>query len=59
MLLPVVVKGRAVALLYADWTAGETTQLSAKESQLLKSLVVEIESAILPAQSSGNGGNRA
>ena len=58
MLLPVVVKGRAVALLYADWTAGETTQLTAKESQLLKSLVAEIEAAIQPAQSPGDGGSR-
>jgi len=59
MLLPVVVKGRAVALLYADWTAGETTQLTAKESQLLKALVAEIEAAIQPAQPSGNGGGRS
>ena len=59
MLLPVVVKGRAVALLYADWTAGETTQLSAKESQLLKSLVAEIEAAIQPAQSPASEGDRS
>jgi len=49
MLLPVVVKGRAVALLYADWTSGETTSLTAKEIELLKELVREIEATIQPA----------
>jgi HD-like signal output (HDOD) protein len=47
MLLPVVVKGRALALLYADWTCGETTVLTSKETQLLKELVREIEAALL------------
>lgn len=49
VLLPVVVKGRAVALLYADWTAGEATALSATETQLLKDLVREIEGALQAA----------
>ena len=49
MLLPIVLKGRAVALLYADWTAGETTALSTMETQLLKGLVSEIEPAIQAA----------
>ena len=46
MLLPIVVKGRALALIYADWTNGEITPLTSKESQLLKELVSEIEAAI-------------
>jgi HD-like signal output (HDOD) protein len=50
-LLPVILKDRAVALLYADWTEGETTPLTAKEGQLLKAFIVEIQGAIQPAQS--------
>lgn len=46
MLLPVVVKGRAVALLYEDWTAAEKTALTPGEVHLLKELVREIESAL-------------
>lgn len=49
MLLPVVTKGRAVALLYADWISGETTALTSKETHLLKDLVHEVERAMHPA----------
>lgn len=46
MLLPIVLKDRAVALLYADWTAGETVPLAEKEGQLLKALISEIQAAV-------------
>jgi hypothetical protein len=49
-LLPIVLKDRAVALLYADWTAGETAPLAEKEGQLLKTLILEIQAAIQPAR---------
>ena len=39
-------KGRAVALLYADWTASEATPLTSKETHLLKDLAHEIEAVL-------------
>ncbi len=47
VLLPVVAKGRAVALLYGDWVAPAKTELTAGETQLLRELVQEIETAIV------------
>ena len=51
MLLPIIQKDRAVALLYADWTAGETVPLVEEETHLLKALISEIQAAIQPPQS--------
>ncbi len=48
MLLPVVAKGRAVALLYGDWIAAQATKLTETETRLLKELVREIEAAVEP-----------
>jgi HD-like signal output (HDOD) protein len=48
MLLPIMLTGRAVALLYADWTASENVTLAEGESQLLKLLIAEIQAAIQP-----------
>jgi hypothetical protein len=46
MLLPVVVRGRAVALLYADWDSTDVTSLTSNETYMLKDLVHEIEIAL-------------
>jgi HD-like signal output (HDOD) protein len=50
MLLPIMLKGRAVALLYADWIGGENVTLADEESQLLKLLIAEIQAAMQPAR---------
>jgi len=50
-LLPVILNDRAVALLYADWTAGETAPLTTKEWQLLNALILEVQVAIQSVQS--------
>lgn len=49
LLLPLVVRGKAVALLYADWTSAEKVGLTAKESHLLKDLAHELEKALQSA----------
>jgi HD-like signal output (HDOD) protein len=46
MLLPVVVRGRAIALLYADWDSTDVTSLTSNETYMLKDLVHEIEIAL-------------
>ncbi|MBE0621564.1 MAG: HDOD domain-containing protein [Burkholderiales bacterium] len=46
MLLPIFLKERAVALLYGDWTAGETVPLAEKEGQLLRAMISEIQAAV-------------
>ncbi|MGP1680413.1 MAG: HDOD domain-containing protein [Burkholderiales bacterium] len=51
MLLPIILKERAVALLYGDWPAGEIVPLAEREGRLLKALIMEIQAAIQPAQS--------
>jgi len=59
MLLPITLKDRAVALLYADWTAGETVPLVGKETDLLKEMIFEIEAAIQLPQSEEAGQRRS
>ncbi|MGE5523059.1 MAG: HDOD domain-containing protein [Rhodospirillaceae bacterium] len=53
MLLPIVVKGRALALLYADWTSPSVTPLTPTETQMLKRLVHELESVLTAASPGG------
>ena len=45
VLLPVIVNDRAVALIYTDWTGDETVRLTEKETRLLRTMAVEIETA--------------
>jgi len=53
VLLPVMAKGRALALLYADWTVEDTPPLTSRETRLLKELITELQASFELAQPAG------